>query len=164
MKFATVLMLVGLCAALFLAACSAPAPEESAPVSVANEPIPTPATVMGATPSRHVLYYFHRTLRCEECLSMEFFAGALVRARFEDALLDETLQYVVINLDDAGNEHYAEQFNLTFSTLVLVAEDTSGDIIEWQELDEAWETSLDEEMFTKYVAGEITAWLARWQQ
>ncbi len=135
---------------LLLAACSAPSGEDAPQADAQTETV---------TPERLRLYYFHRTLRCEECLSMELFTDVLMRSRFEDALIDEQLAYVVVNLDEFGNDHYEAAFDLTFSTLVLVAEDASDEMIRWKKLEAAWEKALDEEAFSAYVTDEVTEWL-----
>lgn len=143
MKFIASLVVIGTCTALLLGACANPPQTESGESNTAQS----------------VLFYFHRTLRCSECLNMELFTGALIESAFEDALLDGRLEYVVINLDEPGNEPYADKFNLAFSTLVLADEDKGGIVIRWKDLSEAWEKSLDQHAFQEYVKDEITRWL-----
>ncbi len=131
-----------------LGACSAPPPDQN-----------TVTEQTAAAPARIVLYYFHRTLRCDECLSMELFADTLIQTTFAQEVAVGTLVYDAVNLDEDGNESYVDQFGLTFSTLVLVSEDDAGNMLEWRELDEAWDKALDMDGFKAYVSEAVTAWL-----
>ncbi len=154
MKPALLTLAVGILTLLF-GACSNPV--------VTTEQVPvTPTEVRENNPetARSALYYLHRTLRCTECLSMELFSGALVQTQFEDALNEGRLSYSVVNLDAPEHAHYADDFNLTFSTLVLADLDANNAVVRWKELDEAWEKSLDQDAFQAYVVGETQRWLS----
>lgn len=140
-------MVSAVLASLLLVSACGGSPATSPPLSA--ETVAPPAE-----PVHSVLYYFHRTIRCTECLSMELFAGMLAHNEFVDVL-----EYRVVNLDDPGNARYAEDFNLLYSTLVLVDEDTTENVARWKDLEEAWEKSQDQEAFTKYVSDAITTWL-----
>jgi hypothetical protein len=91
---------------------------------------------------------------------MELFSGALVQTQFEDALNEGRLSYSVVNRDAPEHAHYADDFNLTFSTLVLTDLDANDAVVRWKELDEAWEKSLDQDAFQAYVVGETQRWLS----
>jgi len=138
----------------YFTACSKNAPAPPAP----TEPVDTTAPP-AAHPSQHILYYFHRTARCNECLAMELFAGELLNNEFDAAVQDGSLAYYVINIDEPGSEHFASDFALSYSTLVLVAEDESGKVLRWKNLEEAWEKSHDQDAFKTYMTTEIAKWL-----
>ncbi|HDP33735.1 MAG TPA: hypothetical protein ENN29_01345 [Candidatus Hydrogenedentes bacterium] len=143
-------IIIAAAAFLVLAACS----EKPSPPAQTTTASTTHATATDLPARQPVLYYFHRTVRCAECLSMELYTGKLVAAEYAAALV-----YAVVNIDDPGNEHYAADFNLTYSTLVLTEEDTSGNVLRWKDLKDAWLKSHEEKAFRKYVSDEITAWL-----
>lgn len=136
-------------------------PAESLKTTETTEAPEVPTTTESVeAAAQQVLYYFHRTVRCTECLAMELYLEALVSNTFGDALETGTFAYAVINIDDEGNAQYEADFNLTFSTPVLANLDAAGNVLRWKALEEAWEKSRDQEAFTEYVSGEITAWLA----
>ena len=134
--------------------CSKNTPAPSVAPKAVNSAA-SPAT----QPSQRILYYFHRTVRCNECLAMELFARELLDNEFDAAVQDGFLTYHVVNIDDPGNEHYASDFDLSYSALVLVAEDESGNALRWKNLEEAWDKSHNQEAFIFYMTTEIAAWL-----
>ena len=128
-------------------------------VPTENEPVADPSDVAPATPSQSVLYYFHRTVRCNECIAMELYSGEVLNSAFEEEVASGTLEYRVVNLDDPGNEHYASAFELSYSSLILADEDDAGNVLRWKNLEEAWEKSRDPDAFNIYLADAVSAWL-----
>ena len=100
-----------------------------------------------------VVYYFHRTGRCHTCLAMEAWTRQVVKSL---ASGDNQQKIVLnaVNLDLPENEHYAKDFQITFSTVVL-AEFHDGKPTRWKNLADIWDFSSDEPSFKKYVENEL---------
>ena len=130
--------------ALVLAGATFHALGQTAP---ADEPAATNA------PGQPIVYYFHRTARCPTCLSMETRTSqAVVRANSGDAA--PNLAWQAVNLDEPANAHFADDFQLTFGT-VVVAENREGNAIRWKNLEKVWEYSSDETTFLQYLESEF---------
>ena len=97
-----------------------------------------------------IAYYFHGDKRCPTCLKIEDLSRRTLESGFYEELQDGRLQWQVVNFEEAGNEHYAEQFQLHTQTLILVDE-RRGRMSRWRNLDRVWELIHDEPAFEKYV-------------
>ena len=64
----------------------------------------------------------------------------------------------VVNLDLPEKEHYVQDFEITFSTVVL-AEFQEGKPLRWKNLANVWDFSQDETTFKKYLEGEMGAFM-----
>jgi hypothetical protein len=108
------------------------------------------ATQPAPSTSGAVAYYFHRTLRCKTCLAIESLAKEALEAAFADALKDGRLVWRPTDIEQPGNEHFAEDFALTTSSLVI-ASYRDGELVEWELLPEVWELVDDPLRFQEYV-------------
>lgn len=131
-------------------ACSERRPPESAVLPLAPEPDAS------AVAARCVVFYFHRTVRCAECISMELFTDEVVHSTFSEAIENGTLAFEVVNIDEPENAHYEEDYGLSYSTLVIVEEDDKGEALRWENLEDAWEKARVPEEFEEYVTDAIT--------
>jgi hypothetical protein len=112
------------------------------------------------SPSHRVLaYYFHNTQRCDSCQRIEAYARAALEVAFPKELQDGRLVWLPVNLDEKGNEHYAEDYNLFTKSLVLV-EERDGKTVRWKNLPRIWELLTDETKFAAHVQEETRAYLA----
>ena len=64
----------------------------------------------------------------------------------------------VVNLDLSENEHYVQDFEITFNTVVL-AELHDGKPVRWKNLANVWDFSQDKTTFKKYIEGEMGAFM-----
>ena len=104
-------------------------------------------------PGQRIAYYFHRTARCHTCLSMETWTSqAVARANSGDSAA--RLGWQAVNLDEPANAHFADDFQLSFGT-VVVAEYRDGQAIRWKNLEKVWEFSADETTFSQYLESEF---------
>lgn len=131
-------------AALVLAGAMLPAVGRAAP---ADEPAATNA------PGQPIVYYFHRTARCHTCLSMETWTSQAV-AKANAGESAAPLAWQAVNLDDPANAHFADDFQLTFGT-VVVAENREGNAVRWKKLEQVWAFSADETTFSQYLESEF---------
>ena len=105
-----------------------------------------------------IAYYFHRTQRCETCLTIEAYAEEALAEAFPQALRSGELEWRAVNVEEPANEHFVEDYQLTASALVLV-DTQDGEQKEWRDLDRVWELVGDELEFKAYVEAEALAFL-----
>lgn len=98
-------------------------------------------------------YYFHRTQRCTTCLGIESGAKHVIEEQFAGQIADQTLVWQLCNLDEPVNEHFVEDFSLSFSSLVLV-EEQGGKTVRWKNLDKVWDVAHAPEELERYVVEE----------
>ncbi len=132
----------------------AAAPAESVAAtedSRSSRPAPEPA-------AKFVAYYFHRTMRCPTCLSIEKQAREAIETGFADELEDGTVTWQAVNIEESGNEHFEKDFELTSSSLVLV-EMAADEVGRWKNLERVWELVDDSFGFQEYVWTELAEFL-----
>lgn len=150
---------------LLLPAAPVPAPgdtaatdPESVDAAAPADPAAPDSIIVAPPPDKVVLYYFHRTARCDNCLLFEAYTDSLVHAAFQPELSGGVLEWHVVNLDDDGNEVFVERYALEGITLlstVVVDDEEQG----WRPLDGIWWLVDDRQAFADYVAAEIEAHL-----
>ncbi|MDP2939532.1 MAG: nitrophenyl compound nitroreductase subunit ArsF family protein [Candidatus Omnitrophota bacterium] len=97
-----------------------------------------------------VAYYFHGTMRCPTCHKLEQYSKESTEANFKDALASGKLEFKVINVEDKGNEHYGNDYQLYTKSLILsLVKD--GKQIKWKNLDKIWEYVGNKQKFIDYV-------------
>ena len=67
-----------------------------------------------------------------------------------------------VNLDEPENAHFAEDFQLTFGT-VVVAENREGHAVRWKNLEKVWEFSDDEATYSQYLESELGPFFGIWR-
>jgi hypothetical protein len=107
-------------------------------------------------PDRVVVYYFHRTLRCDTCLKFEAYTDEALRFGFAEELDDGELEWRVANLDDPGSEHFVDDYHITENSVVVV-EFRGGEQREWANLDAIWDFVGDKPTFLSYIRSEVEA-------
>jgi hypothetical protein len=103
-----------------------------------------------------ILYYFHRTSRCETCLAIEAALETAIRTRFASALRANRLQWLPTNIERPENEHFREEFSLEFSAAVLVRLH-DGESVGWTNLEDVWDLFEDPEAFNAYIEEHLRA-------
>lgn len=130
---------------------------KSAAASAGTNATPNPPPVASA-PHKVIAYYFHRTVRCETCRAIEAQARATIEAEFADALKAGALEWHAINVEEAGNEPFVKDYDLTIPALVL-ADLSNGQRVRWTKLNRVWELVHIPPAFTQYVQDEVRAYL-----
>ncbi len=135
---------------------NATATTASAPATnVAQVQEPSTATQLASTsqdasvPRGHVAYYFHRTIRCPTCLSIESQSQEAVNSVFAGRV-----SFRAVNIEEAGNEHFEKDFSLEAQSLVLV-EMTTEQVLRWKLLPKTWGLVDEPLEFQKYVVSEV---------
>jgi len=105
-----------------------------------------------------VAYYFHRTLRCPTCLSIEKQAKEAIEAGFAGELADGALAWRAVNIETPGDEHFERDFEIDRQTLMFV-EWRGGNAVRSAKLERVWELVEDSAGFESYVQKEMRAFL-----
>lgn len=112
-----------------------------------------------AAPTHQVIaYYFHSTQRCVTCLKIEKLAEAALRDEFATAFENGEFEWHAIDMEDAPNTHFAEEYQLVTSSLVLV-DFRDGQQDKWINLEKVWDYVDDELQFEAYVTGNAREYL-----
>ena len=135
-------------------------PETTSPQTGQEHGAPPPASSENTTAvAKVVVYYFHGNVRCTTCRTIESYAREAVRTGFADALKDGRLEWRVVNVEDAGNGHFVQDFELSTRSVVL-ERIADGKRQEWKNLQRVWELVRgDKEDFPKYIQDETRAYL-----
>jgi len=105
-----------------------------------------------------VVTYFHTTMRCPTCHTIEELSTNAVKYHFENELKTGTVVWRVINVDEPENAHYNKDYQL-YTKSLIVSEMRDGKEARWKNLDKIWVLVRDEEKFDQYVQAEIAGWL-----
>lgn len=106
-----------------------------------------------------VAYYFHGNMRCMTCRAIEAYAKEAIVTGFPEALKDGRLEWGVLNVEEPGNDHYIQDFQLTTRSVVLERL-ADGKRQDWKNLQRVWELVRgDKESFLKYIQDETRAYL-----
>lgn len=128
----------------------------------AAQPAALPKAIQPAVqgpPTSVTVYYFHGNRRCKTCLGIQKTIEDTVRDRFGGDVQDKRLVYQDINTDDPANKQYTEDFQLSFSSMVVVAMN-GAQRVKWENCDKVWEYAHDEPRLAQYTAERIGAFLA----
>jgi hypothetical protein len=112
-----------------------------------------------APDQRLVVYYFHGNKRCRTCRTIEAYTAEAIKTGFEDELQSGRLEWKVVNVDDAENEHFVQDYQLTTRTVVLVDID-QGNERKWTKLERVWDLVQNKEEFVDYITENTNTYLA----
>jgi len=107
---------------------------------------------------RIIVYYFHRTIRCETCIEIEKLTIEAVNEAFEKELSTGTLELKVMNMEEDINSHFIKEYKLNVQSVILSDMDVSNEK-RWKNLDKIWDYVSDEDEFKEYIINEIRAYL-----
>jgi hypothetical protein len=105
------------------------------------------------------VYYFYTTQRCASCKKIEALSEEAVREGFARELGAGALEWKSLNLDDAANRHFVEDYQLYTKSLVVV-DLRNGKEVRWKNLPRIWELLRDDVAFRQYVKREVHEYLA----
>jgi hypothetical protein len=105
-----------------------------------------------------IAYYFHPTIRCHTCLTIEAEAGRAIKNHFSQQIAKENLLWMPFNLDEPGSEDFKKQFDVSGSTLVI-AKMQDGKVTDFKKLEKVWQLVGDNQAFSAYVVDEINGYL-----
>jgi len=97
-----------------------------------------------------VAYYFHGTFRCATCRNLERYSKEAIETNFKNALAAGKLTFKAVNVEDKGNEHYSNDYQLYTKSLILSLV-KEGKQVRWKNLDKIWEYVGNKKRYTEYV-------------
>lgn len=116
---------------------------------------PSKASVENKDFAKVVAFYFYGNVRCTTCRTMQTLATEAIETGFADEIKNGRLQMISINVDEPGNEHYVNDYQLTTRAVVLARfEGTTQK--EWKNLDKIWNLVRNRPAFIEYVQTETT--------
>lgn len=109
---------------------------------------------------RVVAYYFHTTIRCATCLTIEERAGEVLGGTFAGEIADGLFRWQPINIQIPENRHYLTELRVRPKSLILV--EYYGDVpTEKKELPEVWKLIHGpQEVFRRYLVEEVGPFLS----
>ncbi len=105
-----------------------------------------------------VVYYFHGSMRCATCQKLERYSQGAVQEKFKDALASGLMEFKAVNLDEKGNEHFVNDYQLYTKSLVL-SRVVGGKEVKYKNLPRIWELVGNEREFYRYVQGEVAGFM-----
>lgn len=105
---------------------------------------------------RILAYYFHPTARCVTCRNIEAYSIEAINEWEESSGIK--VAWKELNIEDSIYEHYVNEYNLEFSSLVI-ARFTEGRTDKWKNLEDTWKLVNDKESFKKYVKFELNQFI-----
>ncbi len=112
------------------------------------------ASTIDAPSHQVVAYYFHGYKRCQTCLSIEATAKQVIETSYPDQIKSGALAWKAVNFEAPENAHFADDFQLVASSLVLV-EYRDGEEVQWVNLEDVWELIGADKEFSDYVRGGV---------
>ena len=100
--------------------------------------------------------YFHNTVRCHTCRTIEETAKAVLEAEFSEEFTTGQMRWSTINMEQ--ERQYVERYDLVKPTLILVRA-VGEEQSDWVALDETWSLTRSEMRFADYVENEMRAFL-----
>jgi hypothetical protein len=130
-------------------------------LAAAPQPTPVPAdtkTEVKAPSEKFIVYYFMTTMRCPSCHKIETYTHATVTDKFAEEIKAGTMEWKMVNTDEAANEHFIKDYSL-FTKSVIISKVVDGKEVSWKYLDKVWELLSNQDNFQKYIENEIRAFI-----
>lgn len=127
-------------------------------VAVASSDQETVSETVAEDGNRVVAYYFHGNMRCATCRKIEALTKEAIEAAFAPELELGTLQWREVNVDEAGNEHFIQDYQLTTRS-VVISEIADGEEKRWKNLERVWQLVGNKGAFLDYIQEETRAYL-----
>ena len=112
------------------------------------------------TGTKVIAYYFHVTVRCTTCRTIESYSRDVIEQKFASDIAKGRLQYSVVNVQLPENRHFIKDYQLFTKSLVLVRFD-KGKQAEYKVLNDTWELVGDKPAMQGYVEREVRNYLKR---
>jgi len=108
--------------------------------------------------TRLIVYYFRGSFRCPTCYNLEKYAKEAIENNFKDELDRGILVFKDVNVEEKGNEHFVNDYQLYSKSLVLSLV-KNGEEMKYKNLTKIWEYVRNKEKYVSYVKSEIDAFL-----
>jgi len=105
-----------------------------------------------------IVYYFHLTRRCPTCLGIQTTIEKTIQTRFGAESEAGTLTFQAVNLDLPENKHFTKDFNVGFSSMIVVAQKDKK-TLKWENCEKVWDQAHNESALAEYVEKQIRSYL-----
>ena len=109
--------------------------------------------------TRTVVYYFYTNVRCASCRQIEAWTHTVLEKRFAPELADGKLEWKPVNVEEAANAHFIEDFQLRAKT-VVVCRVIKGKTGQWVDLIDVWKYLADPTRFSSFIEDTVRKSLA----
>ncbi len=104
------------------------------------------------------ILYFHATIRCHACLTIEEYTGNILKTRFQKEMDNGLFKFKSIDFLEEDNEHYQQDYQIDTQSLILSKKE-DGKEVKWKNLDKIWDYYYDFNKFEKYITEEINQFI-----
>jgi disulfide oxidoreductase YuzD len=80
-----------------------------------------------------LVYFFHGTHRCQGCINAEKGTVNALNALYKTQLEKGTIKFESVNVEEAKNKALAEKYEAAWNKLIVVQNNSSGQIVELTE-------------------------------
>ena len=103
-------------------------------------------------------YYFHGSMRCSTCYKLEQYSKEAIESNFKSELASGELEFKVFNIEEKGNAHFVNDYQLYTKALVLslVKDDKE---VKSKNLNKIWELVGNKDKFIAYIKEEVANFL-----
>jgi len=136
---------------------SLPVPESQPskePVTKQKEGTPASQLAVKSHHEKVIAYYFHGTFRCSTCQTIEKYSKEAIEQYFANELKNGTFEFRPVNVEEPGNKHFIQDYQLVTRSLVLSLV-SDGKETKWKNLPDVWQFVSDRDKFFQYVKDEI---------
>ena len=108
------------------------------------------------------VFYFHGNVRCYTCNLIEHLTSEAVEEAFGEEMKNGVVEWKVINVEEAENEHFIEDYQL-YTKSVIVSDLIQGKQERWKNLERVWQLIRNDAAFKEYIQKEVREYLIRKQ-
>jgi thiol-disulfide isomerase/thioredoxin len=119
---------------------------------------PSASSVAVMQPDSVVVYYFHGARRCPTCRGIQETIERTIKERFGAETASAALSFQDVNIDEPDNKHFAKEYNLSFSSMVVSAR-KGKETLKWENCDKVWEHARDPSALADYTDRQIRGYL-----
>lgn len=112
-----------------------------------------------AAPDTVVVYYFHGNRRCHTCVGIQETISSTIQERFGQETASGALTFKEINFEDPANKHFVKEFGLSFSSMVVAA-NQGQKTLKWENCEKIWPLARDKAALAEYADKSIRTYLA----
>ena len=105
-----------------------------------------------------VVYYFHGNRRCRTCMGIQRAIQTTVSERFAAETASGALVFREVNIDEPANAHFVKDFNLSSSSMVVVAK-SGQKTVKWENCSQVWPLAHKETELAAYAEKQIRSYL-----
>ncbi len=124
------------------------------PLTKKKKEAPASQRAVKSQNTKVIAYYFHGTFRCSTCQTIEKYSKEAIEQYFANELKHGTLEFSPVNVEEPGNKHFIQDYQLVTRSLVLSLM-SDGKETKWKNLPNVWQLVSDRDKFFQYVKDEV---------